>query len=142
MVRSDKSAVRSQRVYNNASYLDEEYRKKLADYFNSTSDTVWKLQNFPKYVPRQSLTRFITRYELFKKVLNVQGSVIEVGVLGGGSLMSWAQLSSIMEYLNYQRRIVGFDVFGENVSLSEQDKKGTSIDQYEKNEMGLDSMKI
>ena len=92
--------------------LDEEYKKKLADYFDSTTDTVWKLQNFPKYVPRQSLTRFITRYELFKKVLSVQGSVIEVGVLAGGSLMSWAQLSSIMEYLNYQRLVVGFDAFG------------------------------
>ena len=70
-----------QKVYDNASFLPEEYRLRLENYFNSSDDTVWKLQNFPKYVPRQSLTRFLTRYEIFKHVLEVQGSIVEVGVL-------------------------------------------------------------
>ena len=128
-----------QQVYDNASYLPTEYREKLAHYFESSGDTVWKLQNFPKYVPRQSLTRFLTRYEIFKKVLDIQGSVIEVGVLGGGSLLSWAQLSSIFEYLNYQRRVIGFDVFGDRAEPSKMDQSGTSLGQYESGAMRLDS---
>ena len=139
MVNKEENELDLQKVYDNASYLPEEYRNRLGEYFDSTGDTVWKLQNFPKYVPRQSITRFLTRHEIFKHVLDVQGSVVEVGVLGGGSLLSWAHLSSIFEYLNYQRRIIGFDVFGDDISPSEKDETGSSLDQYRQGNMGLDS---
>ena len=139
MVDKEENELDLQKVYDNASYLPEEYRNRLGEYFDSKGDTVWKLQNFPKYVPRQSITRFLTRHEIFKHVLDVQGSVVEVGVLGGGSLLSWAHLSSIFEYLNYQRRIIGFDVFGDDISPSEKDETGSSLDQYRQGNMGLDS---
>ena len=139
MVNKEENELDLQKVYDNASYLPEEYRNRLGEYFDSTGDTVWKLQNFPKYVPRQSITRFLTRHEIFKHVLDVQGSVVEVGVLGGGSLLSWAHLSSIFEYLNYQRRIIGFDVFGDDISPSVKDETGSSLDQYRQGNMGLDS---
>lgn len=139
MVNKEENELDLQKVYDNASYLPEEYRNRLGEYFDSAGDTVWKLQNFPKYVPRQSITRFLTRHEIFKHVLDVQGSVVEVGVLGGGSLLSWAHLSSIFEYLNYQRRIIGFDVFGDDISPSEKDETGSSLDQYRQGNMGLDS---
>ena len=74
------------------------FRKELDAYFaRSPSSNLAKLDNFPKYVPRQSLTRFLTRYEIFKKVLRVQGSIVECGVLHGGGLMTFAQLSAILE---------------------------------------------
>ena len=38
-----------------------------------------KLRNFEKYVTRQSLSRFIARYELFKMIKDTQGSIIECG---------------------------------------------------------------
>jgi len=139
MADKDKHELDLQKVYDNASYLQEEYRNRLGKYFDTKGDTVWKLQNFPKYVPRQSLTRFLTRHEIFKHVLDVQGSVVEVGVLGGGSLLSWAHLSSIFEYLNYQRRIIGFDAFGDEVSPCEKDETGSSLHQYRQGNMGLDS---
>ena len=69
------------------------------------------LRAFPAYVPRQDLTRYLTRYEIFKEVLEVQGSVVECGVYRGGGLFWWAQLSSILEPFNHQRRVVGFDSF-------------------------------
>lgn len=128
-----------QKVYDNASFLPEEYRLRLENYFNSSDDTVWKLQNFPKYVPRQSLTRFLTRYEIFKHVLEVQGSIVEVGVLAGGSLMSWAQFSAIFESLNYQRKIIGFDVFGEMVLPSANDETGEALEQYTTGHMRLET---
>lgn len=43
-----------------------------------------KLRNFEKYVTRQSLSRFIARYELFKMIKDTQGSIIECGVHWGG----------------------------------------------------------
>ena len=106
---------------------ESDFRRALGDYFNrSVGTTTEKLENFAKYVPRQALTPFLYRYEMFKRVLNVQGSVVECGVLFGGGLMAWAQMSAILEPMNHQRRIVGFDTFGGFVSISDEDKKGTS----------------
>ena len=77
------------------------YQEELEAYFvSSVGSNVEKLKNFPKYVPRQSLTRFLTRYEIYKQVLEVQGSIVECGVLFGGGLMAFAQFSDVFEALN------------------------------------------
>lgn len=89
-----------------------DYYSQLENYINSSSgNVVEKFKNFPKYVPRQDITRFLVRYEIFKKILNVTGSIVECGVLHGGGLMTFAQLSSIFEHLNHERKIIGFDTF-------------------------------
>ena len=49
---------------------DYEYLEGLEKYFEKSIGTnVEKLQNFAKYVPRQNLTTFLTRYKIFKKIL-------------------------------------------------------------------------
>lgn len=85
-----------------------------------------RLQNFTLYTPRQDLTNFLIRYEIFKRVLKVQGSIIECGVLRGGGLMAWAQFSAIFEPTNHQRRVVGFDTFSGFPGLSKQDRLSES----------------
>lgn len=99
-----------------------EYMARLEEYFNSSSfSAVERLMNFPLYVPRQNLTTFICKYEIFKRVLNIQGSIVECGVLFGGGLMTFAQLSSIFEPTNHQRRIIGFDSFAGHRTIAAQD---------------------
>lgn len=71
-----------------------------------------KMENFPKYVRRQDMTRFLALYELFKQVLHVKGSVVECGVWHGFGVLSWAKLSAILEPVNLTRRVYGFDTFG------------------------------
>jgi len=135
-----KTDNNNQDIYDAAAYLSEDYREALEEYYsNSVGSNVWKLQNFSKYVPRQALTRFIIRHEIFKMVLNVQGSVAELGVLDGGSLLSWAHLSSIFEPLNYQRKVIGFDMFGEHPTTSEKDKTGKSSHIYDNKRFTLDA---
>lgn len=85
-----------------------------------------KLENFPKYVRRQNLTRFLALYEIFSRVLGVKGSVIECGVNHGFGLMSWAKFSAILEPVNLTRRIYGFDTFEGFPGLSEQDRAAAS----------------
>ena len=80
-----------------------------------------KMENFPKYVKRQNLTRFIALYEIFKKVVKVKGSVIECGVNNGFGLLTWAKLSSILEPVNLTRRVYGFDTFEGFPSISSLD---------------------
>lgn len=86
-----------------------------------------KLENFPKYVRRQNLTRFMTLYEIFKTVIEVKGSVVECGVHHGFGIMTWAKLSAILEPANLTRRIYGFDTFAGFPSVSDKDSRSGSV---------------
>lgn len=111
----------------NQSISDKEYLRLIDTYWDeSTASTTEKLECFTRYVSRQSLTKFISRYEIFKNVLNIHGSVFEIGVHRGASLFSWAQISSILEPVNYTRKIVGFDTFSGFAGLHDNDLAGLS----------------
>ena len=90
-------------------------------FLDSPDSIQTKLENFPKYVRRQHLKRFLAMYEIFKKVLSVKGSVVECGVYRGFGLMTWAKLSTILEPENLTRRIYGFDTFEGFPEISQQD---------------------
>jgi len=109
-------------IYDIAMSLPPDYRKKLDVHIEKCSGTLaWKMQNFTRFVPKQALSRFLHRAEMFNRVLNIQGSIVECGVLGGFGLMTWAQLSAIYEPLNWQRKIIGFDTFSGFPQISEKD---------------------
>lgn len=91
------------------------------------SDFIRELQAFPKYVPRESITRFLGRYELFKLILPVPGSIIEAGVYAGGGLFTFAQLSAIFEPVHYARKVIGFDSFEGFPRLSDKDAENQSV---------------
>jgi len=91
--------------------------------FRESGDPVeTKLQQFVKYVRRQDLTRLLARYELFKQVLGVKGSIVECGVYRGFGLMAWAQFSAILEPNNLMRRVYGFDTFAGFPRIGERDR--------------------
>jgi hypothetical protein len=90
-----------------------------------------RMMNFPLYTPRQDLTRFLCKYEIFKRVLDVQGSIVECGVFFGGGLLGWAQLSAIFESANHQRRVIGFDTFAGFPRLADQDAASESEEAHE-----------
>jgi len=102
---------------------EREVGKSLENIFVNSLDTIeTKLENFPKYVRRQNLKRFLAMYEIFKMVICVKGSIVECGVFRGFSLMSWAKLSSILEPENLTRRVYGFDSFNGFPSVTEMDR--------------------
>ena len=97
--------------------------RSIASIFEQCADSVEvKLENFPKYVRRQHLKRFLALYELFKMVLPIKGSIVECGVYRGFSLMSWAKLSAILEPENLTRRVYGFDTFAGFPSIHGRDR--------------------
>src|SRR5438552_6727490 len=104
---------------------DYAYRESLETYIRESPGTFTeKMENFAKYVPRQNLARFLARYEIFKRIMDVQGSIVECGVQYGIGLMSFANLSVILEPYNFQRRIIGFDTFAGFPDVAEQDLQG------------------
>ncbi len=109
----------------NQSAADLKQFDLATDLFVTSPDPLMdKIDAFPKYVSRQSLAKFITKYEIFRKILHVHGSIIEGGVLHGGGTLAWAKLSSILEPVNHTRKIIGFDTFEGFPSISQHDTKG------------------
>ena len=101
---------------------DQSYYNAVGEYFATGSgDVLDKLRDFPKYVPRQSLATFLAKSAIFQRAVGIHGHFIECGVLTGGGLMTWAQLSAIHEPYAHVRRIVGFDTFQGFPSLSDSD---------------------
>lgn len=78
--------------------------------------------HFEKYANRQSLTRFLARYELFKLQIDVKGSIVECGVHYGSGLMAWAKLSASFEPYAIHRKVIGFDTFSGFVEVNNHDK--------------------
>lgn len=66
----------------------------------------------------------IAHYELYKKIIDLPGDVIELGVFKGGSIIQFATFRELLEN-ERSRKIVGFDVFGEfpQAEKVESDKK-------------------
>ena len=103
------------------------------NYFNKRKDVLKKYYNnnydelvdgFPKYAKRQEVTRFLAKNELFKKIIDVQGSIIECGVFKGNGIFTWGLLSSIYEPVGGAfRTITGFDTFKGFPKIHEKDTK-------------------
>tara|TARA_B100000767_G_C19743333_1_gene527256 strand:- start:187 stop:948 length:762 start_codon:yes stop_codon:yes gene_type:complete len=98
-----------------------------------------KMENFPKYVKRQNLTRFLAMYEIFKLVIDVKGSIVECGVNHGYGTMAWSKFSAIIEPVNLTRRIYGFDTFEGFPSVSNVDMSANS-DHVKVGDLAVNSM--
>lgn len=120
---------------------DLKYYASLNEYWDSSIGTnLDKLRAFTKYVPFTEFPKLFAKYEIFKKVLNIHGGIVECGVHQGGGLMTWALLSSIFEPVNHKRKIIGFDTFNGFVEIADEDKApqnenarvgGLSVDAYQ-----------
>lgn len=107
---------------------EREAAAAYARLFATSSDPLeLKLAHFAKYVRRQDMTRLLARYEIFKRVLAVKGSIVECGVYRGAGLMSWANFSAILEPNNLMRRIYGFDTFAGFPVASSQDATASRV---------------
>ena len=58
------------------------------------------------------LGNILAHYELYKKIIELPGDVIELGVFKGSSLIQFATFRELLEN-EKSRKIIGFDMFGE-----------------------------
>lgn len=121
-IRSREKSYQSKNDLNQFKAIEDLFKK-------GKIDLIEKIEAFTKYVSRQSIAKFLTKYEIFKKILHVNGSIIECGVLYGAGLLAWAKLSSILEPVNHTRKIIGFDTFKGFPKLHEKDTK-TGVSQH------------
>ena len=58
------------------------------------------------------LGNILAHYEIYKKIINIPGDVIELGVFKGGSISQFCTFRELLEN-EKSRKIIGFDMFGE-----------------------------
>jgi hypothetical protein len=87
----------------------------------STIPLADRIDAFPRFASRRALAKFLARSEIFRRILGVNGSIVECGVLHGAGLFTFAHLSAIHEPYNHTRRIIGFDTFAGVASLDAAD---------------------
>ena len=69
------------------------------------------IRNWSAYVMRRDLIRFLSHYELFKMVVDLPGSILELGVFRGASFFSWSNLLETFCPFDRHRKVFGFDTF-------------------------------
>jgi len=79
------------------------------------------LANLGLYLSSKNLSRILFFYEIYKKIVNTHGIIVEFGVRWGQTLSVLSALRGIFEPFNRHRKIVGFDTFQGFVGLSEKD---------------------
>lgn len=101
--------------------------RMVSAFEQATAPLADRIDAFPRFASRRAIAKFLARHEIFKRILHVNGSIVECGVLHGAGLFTFAQLSAIYEPYNHTRRIIGFDTFEGVPSVSPQDTStGTS----------------
>ena len=113
--------MKSRETKNQSTHDNEQFAAIERLFESEPLDLIEKIEAFPKYISRQALGKFLTKYEIFKRLINVNGSFVECGVLHGAGLFTWAKLSSLFEPANHPRKIIGFDTFCGFPSVSEND---------------------
>lgn len=79
------------------------------------------LANLRLYLTRQNLMLILYMNELYKKMLNVNGVIMEFGARWGGNLALYESFRGMYEPYNYSRKIIGFDTFEGFASINEKD---------------------
>jgi hypothetical protein len=74
--------------------------------------------------------KFLSHLEIYKKIINLPGDVLEFGVYKGTSMVRLLSFRDLLEN-NYSRKVIGFDIFGKfpNKLMLESDKK--FVEQFE-----------
>ncbi len=72
---------------------------------------------------RQQFASSLFRIQLYLKVKNVKGSIVECGVHKGNHLMLFYNLLQVCEPISFNDKVIGFDTFSGFASLSSKDKK-------------------
>lgn len=88
------------------------------------------LSNLGLFLNRQTLSRILFMQQLYEKIVDVHGCVMEFGVRWGQNLALFSNLRGIYEPYNYNRKIIGFDTFAGFPSVAEEDGPRVAVSDY------------
>ena len=78
---------------------------------NSPHSEEHLLALWPVYVRRISMVRFLSHYELFKKIQNLPGDILDLGVSRGVSFFTFHKMLELFNPTDTSRKVIGVDSF-------------------------------
>lgn len=88
-----------------------------------SSSSSWDAYNdLLLYGSPDRFTKLLSRYELFRRVIELPGDIVECGVFKGAGLLYWAKLIQIFNPLSC-KKVIGFDTFSDFPAETESDRK-------------------
>lgn len=88
--------------------------KYYKNYYKSLKDNSSKIdmvRHFPLFINRQDLIYHLSKYDLYKKTIDLKGSIVECGCHKGSGLLLFSKLTSIFEPYDIFKKVIGFDTF-------------------------------
>ncbi|MBU1862104.1 MAG: crotonobetainyl-CoA--carnitine CoA-transferase [Candidatus Omnitrophica bacterium] len=79
------------------------------------------LSNLGLFLNSKNLSRVLFMDHLYRKIIDLQGSIVEFGVRWGQNLALFAALRGIYDTFNRHRKIIGFDTFEGFPGISQKD---------------------
>ena len=79
------------------------------------------LDNLGLFMRRQQLSRVLLMNNLYQKIIDIHGVIMEFGVFFGQNLSLFSSLRGIYEPYNYNRKIIGFDTFNGFPNIDKKD---------------------
>jgi len=117
-------------IKDHASAKEKEARKNFYELFKNNpipEDEI--LSNLGLFIKRKDLSRILYKYELYKKIINVHGVIMEFGCRWGLNLALMQSFRGIHEPYNSSRKIIGFDTFSGFSSIDHKDGNSDIIQQ-------------
>lgn len=103
-------------------------RQKLLELFKSRQISDEELMvNLAMYMRSGALARLLFVNELYQKIVDLPGAVMEFGIWWGQNLVLFENLRAVYEPYNHARRIVGFDTFSGYEGIGESDTRSEII---------------
>ncbi|CEN31202.1 CalS11 [[Clostridium] sordellii] len=88
-------------------------KNNILEYNETNISNSWDYENgFYLTSPVNRMGKQLAQYELYKKIVNIPGEVLEFGVYKGASIIRFSTYRELLEN-TYSRKIIGFDIFGE-----------------------------
>jgi hypothetical protein len=109
----------------NSSSQQLDSRAKLRELFEQTPIPADDLMtNLGLYIRGSALVKFLVLDDLYRRIKDIPGAVVEFGCFYGQNLVIFENLRAIYEPFNKTRQIIGFDTFHGYAGFSNQDVRG------------------
>lgn len=106
----------------NSSKIEKENRSAFYSlYKNSPIPENEQLSQLGLYMNRMLLSRILFMNDLYKKIINIHGVIMEFGVRWGQNLALFESFRGMYEPFNQNRKIIGFDTFEGFPTVHEKD---------------------
>lgn len=110
------------------SLIEQENRNKLIELFeNRPIPKEQILENLEVFIRPQRYYEILTMFQLYEKIVEVPGTIMEFGVRWGRHLSMFNAFRGYLEPFNFYRKIIGFDTFEGFLEPSEKDGESQRV---------------